>query len=112
MKYPCSVVAVMLGVLAYPALAAKQTDVCNIDKQVTQMFHKDGPLKGCNTGDIAHFQIDRTLVSPATVAARYCDFSSEIIVDTIASNNVAHLVCRYKWKWSKSVTMQKHPDTH
>ena len=86
------------------------TEICNVSSLISTFVGKDGPLKGCRKGDIAHFQIDKTQVPPATVAARHCDFTHQIMVDTIPRNKIAHLVCKYKWKWAKQVDMLKHPD--
>lgn len=85
-------------------------ELCNVMGLISTLFGKDGPLIRCREGDIAHFQVDKTLVSPASVAARYCDFSFQILTDTLPNSPTIHLVCRYKWKWAKEVEMTKHPD--
>lgn len=86
------------------------TELCNLSTQISTMFSDDGPLKGCRNGDVVHFIVDKTRVSPATVAARYCNFTHQIITDTIAGNSLTHVVCKYQWKWAKDVQRQRHPD--
>lgn len=89
---------------------AHAEDVCNVDKLVTGLIGKDGPLSRCNPGDIAHFQIDSNMVAWSNVAARYCDFDRQVLIELQPGGNLVHVVCSYKWKWAKEVTMEKHPD--
>jgi hypothetical protein len=98
--------------LSFPIQAEENfpEELCDVMGQITAFFGKDGPLNNCREGDIAHFQIYKTLVSPATVAARYCDFKHQVLTDTLPNSKIAHLVCKYKWKWGKQVEMKKHPD--
>ncbi len=86
-------------------------ELCKVMVFIETLFGKDGPLKGCRDGDTAHFQINKTLVSPASVAARYCDFNFQILTDTLPKSGLTHLVCKYKWIWAKQVEMEKHPDS-
>ena len=85
-------------------------ELCNVIIIIESLYGKDGPLNRCRIGDTVHFQINKTLVSPASVAARYCDFNFQILTDTLPNSPTAHLVCKYKWKWAKDVEMKKHPD--
>jgi hypothetical protein len=103
---------ITLGLLSFPSEAeeAHPEELCNVMGLISTLYSKDGPLNRCREGDIAHFQIDQSLVPVATVAARYCDFSSQILTDTLPDSKTAHLVCKYKWKWAKQVEMNKHPD--
>lgn len=110
--------AIFLG-LTSTALAVQasvadspQVEVCNVGGLVETTLGEDGPLKGCNAGDTAHFQIDTSRVAYSSIVARYCDLSSSVVIEKHPDPKVqlTHVVCRYQWKWGKQVTMQKHPD--
>ena len=85
-------------------------ELCNVKIFIESLYGTDGPLNRCRIGDTVHFQINKTLVSPASVAARYCDFNFQILTDTLPNSGLTHLVCKYKWKWAKESRMEKHPD--
>ena len=85
-------------------------ELCNVMSLISSFQGKDGPLDRCREGDIVHFQIEKALVPIGAVAARYCNFDQEILVDTLPNSTISHLVCKYKWKWGKDVKMEKHPD--
>lgn len=102
--------ALMLCLLAPSTVAAQ--DVCKVTELITQMSTKDGPLDHCLEGDVAHFQIDPEWVPYSSVAARYCDFSREILVEVNPSGSPVHLVCVYHWKWAKQVKRKPHPDAN
>lgn len=110
--------AIFLGlastVLAVQASAADkfQVDVCNARGLIETTLGEDGPLKGCNAGDTVHFQIDTSRVAYSSIVARYCDLNSSVVIEQHPDPKVqlAHVVCRYQWKWSKDVIRQKRPD--
>tara|TARA_R100000687_G_scaffold82840_2_gene83527 strand:+ start:136 stop:468 length:333 start_codon:yes stop_codon:yes gene_type:complete len=89
---------------------AHAIELCNVPELIETMVGKDGPLEGCQSGDTIHMQINSGLVSPATVSARYCDFSQSIIIEQAPTPNLSHLVCSYDWKWAKHTPRTKHPD--
>ncbi|CAN0505022.1 unnamed protein product, partial [Discosporangium mesarthrocarpum] len=103
--------AVLVLVLSILSTSAGANEICNVNALVTSTFGKDGPLQGCEQGDIAHFQVDTTLVAWSNIVARYCDFDRQILVEHQPGGNIDHVVCSYKWKWAKDVTMDKHPDS-
>ena len=55
---------------AATGVSAEQTDLCQVSGPIKTIYGKDGPLPGCRKGDTAHFQIDHTLVAPATDAGK------------------------------------------
>ena len=93
-----------------PPKAAQAAELCNVPELIETTLGKDGPLERCNPGDTIHMQINSRLVSPATVSARYCDFSQSIIIEQAPTPNLSHLVCSYDWKWAKHTPRMKHPD--
>jgi|GEM_PF-2744660 len=97
--------------LVFPATVLAQ-DICNVSELIKEMSGKDGPLNLCSEGDIAHFQVDPEWVPYSSVAARYCDFSSEILIEAAPSGSPVHVVCVYQWKWAKHVTRKPHPDAN
>lgn len=104
------ILTAFLTAMAIGTTGTQAQEVCNVTGLISTIFGTDGPLKNCNEGDVAHFQIDVALVPPATVAARYCDFDHQIFTDIPLEAGTGHLVCKYKWKWAKQVEMKKHPD--
>jgi hypothetical protein len=105
--------AVVVPAVAASAADKPQIDYCNVAELIETTIGVDGPLKGCNPGDTAHFQIDTRHVAYSTVVARYCDLSASVVVEPHPDprNWLTHVVCRYQWKWAKQVTRQKHPDS-
>ena len=111
-RYVLGVLLVAVVALSTQSSAQEsQQDLCRVMGVIETLINADGPLKHCRDGDVAHFQIDQTRVSPAIVASRYCDFAASIFTDTLPGNNIAHLVCRYKWKWAKDVERTRHPNS-
>ena len=102
-----SVIFAYLTVCLSVSIAA---DLCNVRPLITTLIGADGPLDHCNKGDVVHFQIDASKVSPASVAARYCDFGKQIFIDSAPKSSTVHVVCRYEWKGAKAATVTKNPD--
>lgn len=90
----------------------KQIDVCNVRGVVHTMLENNGPLKGCNPGDTAHFQVDPNRVSYSTVVARYCSLDSAVIIEKHPTKPLAavHVVCKYHWHWARNAERTLHPD--
>lgn len=108
-KFACIAALILL---ASPAQGAEQQDICNVQELIKAMGGIDGPLEGCRTGDIAHFQIDPKAVAYSSVVARYCSLDSTIIIEKhpTAPLGIVHIVCKYRWRWAKSGTRRAHPD--
>ena len=90
----------------------KQTDMCNVIGLIDTMLKKDGPLKGCNLGDVVHFQVAPERVSYSSVVARYCNLDSAVIVEKHPTKPLGpvHVVCKYEWHWAREVKRAPHPD--
>jgi hypothetical protein len=90
-----------------------QIVLCNVAGLIETMAGADGPLKGCNEGDTAHFQINTRLVVYSSIVARHCDLTASVVVELHPdkSNPLTHVVCRYQWKWAKHAAKQRHPDS-
>lgn len=108
----CGILSVIVAISA-SAAERPQVDLCNVDGLIETTIGLDGPLTGCNAGDIAHFQINTGRVSYSTIVARYCDLTASVVIEPHPDpkNQLTHVVCRYHWKWAKQVTPQKHPDS-
>jgi hypothetical protein len=89
-----------------------QTDLCNVRSPIAAMATTDGPLKGCNVGDVVHFQVDPQNVAYSSVVARYCSLDAAIVVEKhpTAPLEPIHIVCKYEWHWAKDVDRSPHPD--
>lgn len=87
-----------LALLAGPALAKSGggSQVCQPSNSISAGDQIEGRVKGCKKDDITILLVVTASIEPTFVAAKVCDFDSQVLIeDTTTSPGISRVTCSY-----------------